>query len=216
MELQMQCYITPFFAYERFFFVYNDISSRYYNLLSIRLGDCVYKHYTLWHIKCQWVAIGKKAATTGCFLQHYFNSIPLWQVYKQVRKKKTVQKLIVTDSDDKTINKGSCLKPKHQQADIISCLANALGSASCSSPWSFFHSLALSTQDFYTAPAVDDLDQLCFRPAYAFSATPGAVPVFPLACLWVVLLGCSSGAHGLPPLTSDSILVLHSHSSFSP
>lgn len=105
MELQMQCYITPFFAYERFFFVYNDISSRYYNLLSIRLGDCVYKHYTLWHIKCQWVAIGKKAATTGCFLQHYFNSIPLWQVYKQVRKKKTVQKLIVTDSDAKQLTK---------------------------------------------------------------------------------------------------------------
>lgn len=119
------------------FFVYNDISSRYYQPLSMRPDDHGYKHYILWHIKFQWVAISEQVPTSECFLQHCCNSVGLWQVYMQVRKKKTGQKLIVTEPANKPINKGSCLKPQHQPAGISGWLANALGSASCASSWSF-------------------------------------------------------------------------------
>lgn len=130
-------------------------------------------------------------------------------------RKKNGQKLIVTAPTNKPIDKGSCLQPQHQQTDFSGCLPNALGSGPCSSSWSFTCSPTLRLHYFYPAPAVDHLGWLCFRPTYTFSATLGAVPIFPLACLWVLLLTCSPGAHGLLPLTSNDTPVLLSHSSFS-
>lgn len=139
------------------FFVYNDNFSRCYQPLNMRLGDRGYKHYILWHIKFQWASISGQVSTSECFLQHCCNSVISWQVYMQVRKKKTRQMLTVNEPANNPIKKDSCLKSQHQQAGISGCFANALGSASCSSSWSFTCSPALRVHYFYPGLAVEHL-----------------------------------------------------------